>query len=737
MSKVTAKFGAGVIEVKRIGQISRLGRKFKRSVSKKTRVIALTHDESVSQHGQSIVSGEQYSKTRSLTTGCIAAGQPDHVQVTHVKIIPKPKNAITLNNIATVFTPLASPLRHVPSGSLAESEIKLKKWNPSHELQTSKYKTPVNNQGRAVFQYDRSSKWNVTKGEPYSLLPSWSSAGTDFKSNKELSLQTATSTQRDKRKKPEKSTNTKQQKDKRRRKLFKCCCCLCSPLCLILSILGALLAAATVTGLIVILFVSNVSKSVSTTTTTTSTSTTTTTTSTITYLCNPTCLNGGTCMSNNSCMCIANVWTGSVCETPVRILWTFDNTLDDFYGIFPAVGSNGPTYKSPGINGYGSCLYLNASASQSIDVLSPPFLSMAYTSFSLSAWIKATTLNNAAVNGLSDNGIFGQYEQNSQDLSLHTIVRNQRLYFGFYGDDTQGNQLLVSDTWYHVAYVYDYSTLTQNVYVDGVLDGSNSPRGPYKGTVGNMTIGTNEVFFPYNYWNGCLDQISYFSRVKNATEVLYDATLTVAYSFNNTLLDDGPMGINGTGINFAYTASGRISTGLTLLTTVSYVQAGGLVLLGTSTRPYSMSIWINPTVITSGNIIHVAPTTTSISWSVPMLGFINTGNLGAQGCSPSGSVSLTGPVVPTGTWTHVAITYGNSNGLRLWINGTQFGASSSAYNYTAPGVPVTVTLGASLSSAGPCSSGVIATGQYHGSLDEFQLHSRELSSTDIWNLANP
>ncbi|CAF3381336.1 unnamed protein product [Rotaria socialis] len=648
MSKVTAKFGAGVIEVKKIGQISRLGRKFKRSVSKKTRVIALTHDESVSQHGQSIVSGEQYSKTRSLTTGCVAAGQPDHVQVTHVKIIPKPKSAITLNNIPTVFTPLASPLRHVPSGSLAESEIKLKKWNPSHELQTSKYKTPVNNQGRAVFQYDRSSKWNVTKGEPYSLLPSWSSAGTDFKSNKELSLQTATSLCPPP---PPPPAPVQQQQPHR-------------PLL------------------------------------------------------------------------IANIFF-LILNTAVRILWTFDNTLDDFYGIFPAVGSNGPTYKSPGINGYGSCLYLNASASQSIDVLSPPFLSMAYTSFSLSAWIKATTLNNAAVNGLSDNGIFGQYEQNSQDLSLHTIVRNQRLYFGFYGDDTQGNQLLVSDTWYHVAYVYDYSTLTQNVYVDGVLDGSNSPRGPYKGTVGNMTIGTNEVFFPYNYWNGCLDQISYFSRVKNATEVLYDATLTVAYSFNNTLLDDGPMGINGTGINFAYTASGRISTGLTLLTTVSYVQAGGLVLLGTSTRPYSMSIWINPTVITSGNIIHVAPTTTSISWSVPMLGFINTGNLGAQGCSPSGSVSLTGPVVPTGIWTHVAITYGNSNGLRLWINGTQFGASSSAYNYTAPGVPVTVTLGASLSSAGPCSSGVIATGQYHGSLDEFQLHSRELSSTDIWNLANP
>ncbi|CAF2090316.1 unnamed protein product [Rotaria magnacalcarata] len=286
-------------------------------------------------------------------------------------------------------------------------------------------------------------------------------------------------------------------------------------------------------------------------------------------------------------------------------------------------------------------------------------------------------------------------------------------------------------------YIYDYSTLTQNAYVDGVLDGSNSPRGPYKGTVGNMTIGTNRVFFPNNYWDGCLDQISYFSRVKNATEVLSDATLTVAYSFNDTLLADGPLGINGTGINFAYTASGRISTGLNLLITVSYVKTDGLVLLGASARPYSISIWINPTVTTSGNIIHVAPTTIGISWSVPMLGFINTGNLGAQGCSPSESVSLTEPVVPTGTWTHVVITYGTSNGLRLWINGTQFSASSSAYNYTAPDVPVPVTLGASLSSAGSCSSDVITTGQYLGSLDEFQLYSRELSSTDIWNLANP
>lgn len=65
-----------------------------------------------------------------------------------------------------------------------------------------------------------------------------------------------------------------------------------------------------------------------------------------------------------------------------------------------------------------------------------------------------------------------------------------------------------------MAYVYDYSTRTQYVYVNGVLDQSNSIRGPYKGTAGELTIGTNAVCSPNNYWDGCLDQISYFARAK-------------------------------------------------------------------------------------------------------------------------------------------------------------------------------------------------------------------------------
>lgn len=128
-----------------------------------------------------------------------------------------------------------------------------------------------------------------------------------------------------------------------------------------------------------------------------------------------------------------------------------DNDLNDFYGNFPGVGVNNPTYSSPGINGYGSCLYLSASASQSVTIYSPPFLNMAYTSFSLVAWVKATSMwSTTDVAPYGDNAIFGQMDQNVQDRSLHIIARNRRIYFGFYNDDIHGNVVLSPGSWYHV-----------------------------------------------------------------------------------------------------------------------------------------------------------------------------------------------------------------------------------------------------------------------------------------------
>jgi hypothetical protein len=77
--------------------------------------------------------------------------------------------------------------------------------------------------------------------------------------------------------------------------------------------------------------------------------------------------------------------------------------------------------------------------SQSATINTPPFLNMAYTSFTLETWMYAQTLCNS--NPYTDNAVFGQFQQNTLDHSLHIIVRNQRIYLGFYSDDVSGNQV--------------------------------------------------------------------------------------------------------------------------------------------------------------------------------------------------------------------------------------------------------------------------------------------------------
>jgi hypothetical protein len=51
----------------------------------------------------------------------------------------------------------------------------------------------------------------------------------------------------------------------------------------------------------------------------------------------------------------------------------------------------------------------------------------------------------------SENGLFGQNQQQASNLYLHGAVRQYRFYFGFYNADTQGNGTLQLQRWYHVS----------------------------------------------------------------------------------------------------------------------------------------------------------------------------------------------------------------------------------------------------------------------------------------------
>ncbi|UJR07308.1 hypothetical protein I4U23_011596 [Adineta vaga] len=411
--------------------------------------------------------------------------------------------------------------------------------------------------------------------------------------------------------------------------------------------------------------------------------------------------------------------TTSTSTTPAsraQVYWGFDNNLQDLYNNFNGIGNNGPTYKSSTYNGIGTCLQLNQSLKQSLTISNPPFLNLANASFTFEIWLYADSFYSSN-NSYTDNYIIGQFEQNLTDHSFYFIIRNHHAYFGFGNDDTIGNQILNKNQWYHLAFVYDYSTRTQMIYVNGSF---------WISIYSDLTIGTGIVNNPNNYFDGCLDSIVYYPCIRNATIILSDATLVCNLKFDgNTLVDSGPLSINGIGINYTFTSMGRINQAINLSILSSYVQITGLTRIGTNAWSYTLSIWIYPTNASGGTIMHLSSRldgAQTSAWCLPMMGLTSMGEIAINSWNNS-NVPITGPIAPLFAWTHVAATYSLNNGERLYINGTQYGSSSVPFFFHAGTVPMTITLGSSLFGLGVCNTGTIQMGQFYGSLDEFQVYA--------------
>jgi hypothetical protein len=111
-------------------------------------------------------------------------------------------------------------------------------------------------------------------------------------------------------------------------------------------------------------------------------------------------------------------------------------------------------------------------------------------------WFYSTALSSA------DYGLFGQYYAQTTDQSLHYLIRNYHIHLGFYNDDLSGSTTIQLNTWYHVAFVYDYASSTQSIYLNGNLDSSRNSSS-FKGLSGSIVIEkTEQDFGTSNYFNG-------------------------------------------------------------------------------------------------------------------------------------------------------------------------------------------------------------------------------------------
>ncbi|CAF1377477.1 unnamed protein product, partial [Didymodactylos carnosus] len=432
--------------------------------------------------------------------------------------------------------------------------------------------------------------------------------------------------------------------------------------------------------------------------------------------------------------------TTAVTTTPtgpvISAFWSFDNTTQDLYNVYNGMLVNSATYYTSTSNnqqptpvgGVGDTLYLTSALNQSVTIRSP-FFNLSYTSFTVEAWIYPLTLS-------GDNDIFGQWESTTgTNLCLYMILRSSRLFMGFSPNYLAGVTVVSTSTWSHVAYVYNYATGQQLMYLNGYLDISQSNVDPYQGQNGSMTIGRTSILRGSNFFNGYIDNVAITTRAKSSGEILDDATLKFYFSFDNPSpsLDSGPNSLNGT-ISNAATVSGRVNEALRFNGASSYFQMYGFYQWGfTTAKPFSIAMWVNPVSLVGGILVHMSDSATvSYGHCLSLMGLTSGGQIMLQTWY-SNYPAVIGPQLSINTWTHIVYTYSSTNGVQLYVNGI-FTVSTPSPSFYSSGYVNYINIGSSL---GCCGCPNMPNIVFQGSIDELYVYKRELTSTEVSVLANP
>ncbi len=147
-----------------------------------------------------------------------------------------------------------------------------------------------------------------------------------------------------------------------------------------------------------------------------------------------------------------------------------------------------------------------------------PHIAFDSQSFTIAMWINPV-LSGSAV-------LFGQAQSGSTDQSMHfrmggpsstdAPVRGVRM--GFYSNDLDSpTDIFQDNTWYHVAFWYDYENQNRRIYVDGEIV-AEAGATEYLGTTGDTTIGLWETDSSQRY-TGLVDDVQIYHRALSDPEV--------------------------------------------------------------------------------------------------------------------------------------------------------------------------------------------------------------------------
>ncbi len=282
----------------------------------------------------------------------------------------------------------------------------------------------------------------------------------------------------------------------------------------------------------------------------------------------------------------------------------------DATGNYPASGISSPNYVTGWV---GSAVNFTASNAQRF---STGNILLNSRSFTIEFWFYATDIS------AWDYSFMGEYFGQTQDQCLFINIRYQKLFFGFFSDDTSGTTTLVINTWYHGAFVYDHTIRQRYIYLNGVLDRQTGVSNDFLGSSVPFTIGGAEIggsTSPNVYYSGIIDHVTVSDRAKAACEIYLDANLACYFTFDSasSVVDSGPNFLiaNNTG---ATAVNGRVNQALQFSSSLSYITVNGISALNFEYNFFSISMWINPTNVTGGATLIHASTQSNGSYSFPI-----------------------------------------------------------------------------------------------------------------------
>jgi hypothetical protein len=134
--------------------------------------------------------------------------------------------------------------------------------------------------------------------------------------------------------------------------------------------------------------------------------------------------------------------------------------------------------------------------------------------FTVMGWVWQNTIR-------TNQPFFSVGDNVTKDRYLHLLIRDGHPHFGFFEDDLTSSTLLTTNTWYHLAFVWEgLPTNKQIIYINGKKDSEGITNGTLVINSGNST--GNGIWigrFINSYYDGIIDEVYIYDKPLKEEEI--------------------------------------------------------------------------------------------------------------------------------------------------------------------------------------------------------------------------